>query len=402
MTVAFVGGSTPYVAAFIEALRNAATPSNRLVLHGRNRDALAVVSRFACSRLARLDWDVTATLDLDEALTGARVVVHQPRYGDLGGRAADERLAGSLGVPADETLGPGGLQAALRAAPDVAAFAERVHRRSPDALVLNLANPLSVTTALLARTGVPVLGLCELPIVTVRRAASLLGLRLDDVTWAYVGLNHRGFVHVLRAGADDLLPALAKRLPDRSALGVLGTEVAALGALPLKYHGLFAGDAPHGTGRAAELAEIRARILSDLARNPAEPPSSLALRDMPWWAESVVPVLSAALTGIPIQTVVNVVDGADVVREVRAVVTGRRVQRLRAPGPPAPVQKWMARFVRHEVAVLDAVTDPSPVRIRTALALDPLVPANRVDGGADRLADAIKRTGGNLRRIGLV
>ncbi len=62
-------------------------------------------------------WRSTCTTSLAEALDGADLVVHQIRYGDLAGRAADERFAAELGAAADETLGPGALRSALRPAP---------------------------------------------------------------------------------------------------------------------------------------------------------------------------------------------------------------------------------------------------------------------------------------------
>src|SRR5262249_13546113 len=142
------------------------------------------------------------------------------------------------------------------------------------------------------------------------------------LAWDYTGLNHRGFLHGLRHDGEDVLPRLAAALPDRSRLGVTGDEVVALGALPLKYFGLFAGDAPHGAGRSAGVARIRAAALAELERDPATSPPSLAARKMPWYARSVGPVLDAIVADAAVDTVLNLAAADGVVEEHRARLRG--------------------------------------------------------------------------------
>src|SRR5207237_6521899 len=102
---------------------------------------------------------------LDEAADGAAVIVNQIRFGGLEGRARDEALASRFQLPADETMGPCGLSAALRVVPRIRELAAELGRRCPDAWVLNLSNPLSITTRVMIRAGGPArsVGLCELP-----------------------------------------------------------------------------------------------------------------------------------------------------------------------------------------------------------------------------------------------
>jgi 6-phospho-beta-glucosidase len=289
-------------------------------------------------------------------------------------------------VPADETLGPAGLRAALRAAPPLRDLAERLRAAAPDALVVNLTNPLSVTTAVLAQAGLRVWGLCELPLVTADSVAAMLGG--DGVDWAYTGLNHRGFLHGLRHDGQDALPLLAAALPDRSRLGVTGEEVAALGALPLKYFSLFAGDAPHGFGRAAELDRLRATTLGELECDPKTRPPSLAEREAPWYTRSVGPVLAAAVSCAAVDTVVNVADDDGVVRERRARAVGSECLLAEETEPPAGVLPWLDRFVAHEKAVLAAVDDPCYDTVLAACAADPLLPERAVTDAARLLTAA--------------
>jgi len=72
--------------------------------------------------------------------------------------------------------------------------------------VINLVNPLSVATAILAASGVRCLGVCELPLVTAQHAARVLGVPFASLGWAYDGLNHRGFIHDLTIEGHDQLP----------------------------------------------------------------------------------------------------------------------------------------------------------------------------------------------------
>jgi 6-phospho-beta-glucosidase len=384
MRIALLGGSTPFVTPLFTELARRVEPT-ALVLHGRNESALAAVGRHA--QLVLPDWAVSWTSSMAEALDGADLVVHQIRYGDLTGRGADEQFAAGLEAAADETLGPGALRSALRAAPPLRAVIEQIRQSCPDAFVVNLTNPLSVTTALFAAQGLSVIGLCELPEVTVETASRVVG---EPLIWAYTGLNHRGFVHDLEAvgrpgSGAEVVETLRERLLDRDLLGVLGTEVAELNALPLKYFGLFANHAPHGSGRAEVLLRMRAEALAELAADPSAPPPSIRGRSMPWWPLTVGPVLGAICTGEALDTVVNAPDGDGIVRERRAVVAGPAWRVLPTLPPPPAVVPWLERFERHERAVLAALDDPSEAPIQAACQADPALPEAAVDEAVRRL-----------------
>lgn len=393
MRLAVLGGSTPFTVPLLDEVAARLPGPGELMLHGRDRGALDAVGSYALARLGPRGWRIRTTTSWARALDGPNVVLHQVRYGDLRGRAADEELATALGVPADETLGPAALRSALRAAPQVRALAGELRRRCPAALVLNLTNPLSLTTALLAAAGLRVWGLCELPLVTHRQAAALLGLPPARLDWAYTGLNHRGFLHALRVDGRSVLDRLVGALPDRAAgaLGILGSEVRAVGALPLKYFGLFAGHAPHGAGRAEQLARLRSAATAQLHAAPSVRPASLAGRPTPWYADAVGPVLSA-VAGIAVADTVVTVPAADGFgRECRARIDGTGLRALPVPDPPPAVRPWLDRFDRHERAVLAAVADPRRDALLAACEADPLLPGDRVEEAVRRLSPPASR-----------
>src|SRR5207237_2347587 len=200
--IAILGGSTPFSAALVEAFRG--SPACELRLFGQDRDALERMKRYA---ERRLEWTVLATSRLEEAVTGAAVVVNQIRFGGLEGRSRDEALADRFGLAADETLGPCGLSAALRVVPRIRELAAGLGLRCPDAWVLNLSNPLSVTTRAMIRAGAPrkCVGLCELPLTTFLETCRLMRVSPSDVEWDYAGLNHRGFSFRLRQRSEDVM-----------------------------------------------------------------------------------------------------------------------------------------------------------------------------------------------------
>lgn len=154
---------------------------------------------------------ITATTDLDRALTGADIVFAAIRPGSTAGRVSDERVALELGLIGQETVGAGGISYALRSIPEMLRIAERLNELSPHAWLINFTNPAGmVTEALQQVLGKRVIGICDSPIGLVRRAARAVNMpatsSLSGVD--YVGLNHLGWLRGLEHDGVDRLPAL--------------------------------------------------------------------------------------------------------------------------------------------------------------------------------------------------
>jgi 6-phospho-beta-glucosidase len=377
LRLAVLGGSSPFAASLVDALAGAGEElgPGTLVLHGRRLDALAAVGTYARRLLGPEGWQVDWTRDLGTAAEGASVVLHQIRYGGLEGRRDDERLAEDLGCPADETLGPGGLLAAIRMAPALRLTAAELQRANPDAVVLNLTNPLSCSTALLASAGVRrVVGLCELPHTTLAVACHLLRVPEREVTWAYAGLNHRGFIYRLDHGRRNLLAELPERLGGALLGGIGADAIRDLSALPLKYFALFGRGAPRPPRRADFLRVLRERVLQELEEDPDRTPPSLGLRSLNWYPQSVVPVLRALHADAAEPAVVNLPAAHGIVRELRATVSRGGIVPEAAPPPPATVAAWLSRFEEHERCVVAAAAEPTRRAVAAAVEADALVP----------------------------
>jgi 6-phospho-beta-glucosidase len=383
--LAILGGSTPFTVSLLDLLPDAGRWD--VTLHGRDAEALRLIAGFGRSRLQSQGGTVRWTTDLDDALAGADVVLHQIRYGDLAGRAGDELLAESLGVAGDETLGPSGLRSAIRMAPALAAVARAMVLRCPDAWIVNLTNPLSCSTAILAKSGLgKVIGLCELPQFTLQQACTALNLSPDAVTWDYAGLNHRGFIHVLEHAGRNVLDDLPAALGDRKIGGIVAEDIAELGALPLKYFRLLAGRNRTAERRAQALLDLKAEALAELRIRPTQVPAALRRRQMPWYPDAVMPVLRTLASGKAGEHVLNLPAGDGIVREFRAILGREGAEPLPARPPQGAVRRWLDRFEAHEQATLAAVLDPVRPRIREALALDPMLPAHLIDRAADLIA----------------
>jgi 6-phospho-beta-glucosidase len=386
-----IGGSTPFVIDLIDALaERGGPPPSELKLHGRNLEALRLVERYSRGRLEHLGWTVDATTDLPRALDGAEIVVHQVRYGGLAGRQADERLAEHFGVPADETLGPGGLQSGLRAAKHLSTMAAALSTWCPHAWTLNLTNPLSCSTAVLSTSGVErVIGVCELPQSTRDELCAQLEILPSAVGWEYSGLNHRGFVHTVRYQSRDLLAEFCERYPDRSIGGITADEIDALGALPVKHFALARATVP--AGRGAFLERVRRSALQQLRANGTARPSAITMRDQPWYEEAVVPTIEALQGGRTLRTPVNLVCEG-IARETMARISSAGVQPEPSPSPSDPVSRWVERFEEHERFVAAAVHDPSVTSIAAAIKADPLVHTPEPLRAAQMILDEVHST----------
>jgi 6-phospho-beta-glucosidase len=374
--LAVLGGSTPFTVGLIDAMKaiGERLPAHELMLYGRNGANLQLVERYARQQLGDSGWHVQSTMRIEQALTGATLIVHQIRYSGMERRVACEEFCARNGVGADETLGPAALLCALLSVPALRATCLALRRYCPDAWVLNLTNPLSSVTALMLAAGVArCLGLCELPWVTVQEAGRILEIPAAELEWSYRGLNHRGFIYQLAYHGRDLLMELSCRLGDCSLLGIGADAIADLGAIPLKYFRLVSRPEPAAIGRASFLIKLRERALDELRTSVATSPVSLRERYLEWYPQSVVPMIMALHAAQPSLQMVNVVREDGLVWEMQALVGRDGVQLLPQPECNARVAAWLGLFARHERAFLTAVEEPSAEHIQQALGADPSV-----------------------------
>ncbi|MEE2888283.1 MAG: hypothetical protein VX951_12705 [Planctomycetota bacterium] len=354
--IAVIGGSSAFLPSLAAALADQAAdmPPLELRLVGRDRDRTSAVGRFcrlhAEHRGAPHSYVIAD--DVEAAARGASIVLNQVRIGGFSGRSQDEQLALSFGYPGDETIGPSGLAAAIRATAPVLDIARTVEKVAPDAWFLQISNPMSMLLSnLIANTGLRTFGLCELPDRTLTEALELIGRNSQPVTSQYVGLNHQGWFVRVEAGGEDLLPEIFEHvleLDDGGFFGVDAQVMRAQGGLPLPYLKLLLHRErtvekmlarPHDRGE--QLAALAEALYAHYAStgDPALP-ARLQEREMLWNAMTVVPVLAALLGG----------------PEVMAYVSEPNRGHLSFLGPDAIVEK-------HATITADGVGTVSPCQL---------------------------------------
>ncbi len=93
---------------------------------------------------------------------------------------------------------------ALRTVPVMMDIARDIEAHAPDAWLINFTNPSGIVTeALLNHTGVKTIGLCNIPITSVRRLAQAAGTESFD--YDFVGLNHLSWITGLRVDGREVL-----------------------------------------------------------------------------------------------------------------------------------------------------------------------------------------------------
>lgn len=376
-----LGGSSPFTIELINCLyhlEEGKVGPFELMLHGRNAANLKLVCSYAYHYLAQKKWSVKFTTDIDQALDNASIVLHQNRYGGFQGRLDDETLSRKLNLLADETLGPSGLQSAIRMAPDLKLLAKKIASYCPTALVINITNPLSIAVSLLHKQGVSnVVGICELPSTTVQKISESLAIPFENLEWSYTGLNHRGFIHNLKIQGESLLTLFL----EKNSIGFGGFDaslIALLEAVPTKYFHLFLENNITSIDRATALQNLSSKIFEELSLNPLKSPIALKERNMDWYKMGLIPVLEAINSSDSKCVMLNKPGDNGLTIESKFLVSKTQMVPAIPPKIPLPVNLWMDVFLAHEKAVIDAAMEPSFQNISEALDLDPILSKHNI------------------------
>ena len=109
-----------------------------------------------------------------------------------------------LRQPVGDSVGPGGIMRALRSIPVMVDIARAVEEHAPDAMLLNVSNPLSaLCRAMSKETAVTTVGLCN-EMVGFQFAMSLIfECGMHEVKPTVAGVNHLPLVTSFTIGDDD-------------------------------------------------------------------------------------------------------------------------------------------------------------------------------------------------------
>jgi alpha-galactosidase len=208
-----------------DLIRCPALAGSTVALVDVNPRALDLSARIIARMIEQTGADlrVQQSTDRRDVLTGSDVVLNSISVGEPWARERDVAIGEQFGIyqPTSQTVGPAGYTRGLRVIPSAVAIARDVAERCPDALVINLANPMAaVTRAMIRETGVTVIGLCHAWQQRLPAFATLLGLPEGELACVSVGTNHMSWTLALTHQGQDVLPRFLERLdtPEGQAL----------------------------------------------------------------------------------------------------------------------------------------------------------------------------------------
>jgi 6-phospho-beta-glucosidase len=182
---------------------------SEVVLVDLDEGRLQIVERIArkMADSRGLDLRVTATTDRQAALEDCDAVLTSFRPGGFEARCLDESIPLRHGVIGQETQGPGGFFMALRSIAVIEQVVREMERVCPRALLVNYTNPINIVSQAVTQiTDIPVVSLCEGPIIFPRMVARAAGLDPDQVEATMIGLNHGSWSVTHEYDGEDLIP----------------------------------------------------------------------------------------------------------------------------------------------------------------------------------------------------
>jgi 6-phospho-beta-glucosidase len=336
---------------------------------------------------------IAATTDLREALIGADYVLNQVRVGGLEARAHDETFPQALGMPGEETVGPGGFANALRTVPVVLDLLRVASEVAPQALILNLTNPASIVQHAAARfLGARMLSLCDSPLTLIEEVAASVDLPRASLDVGYLGMNHLGWILSLRAGEHDVLPQALANLERLPRLGVDANYVRASGAIPSPYVRYFfhperiLAQQKNQIPRARQLQALESELLEAYGRFGSRPSGNQApqigRRGAIWYKTIIVPVLDALVNQRKSVWVVNTVNNglipwlpAETVLEVPARLSADGIYPLPVADHllPGELRVLLLAQAEYELLAAQAIVAHDRQLALRALVANPLV-----------------------------
>jgi len=198
---------------------------HHVVLHDISPEPLAVMQGLMRKMIGEFGADLTvsSTLDRGRALDGARFVVICISTGGFEAMKHDIAVPWRFGVrqPVGDSAGPGGISRALRNIPVFAAIGREAAKRCPGAWILNLTNPMTVLTRVLALTpGVRSVGSCH----GLREGAEFIRKNCGIASPGRVkidvaGINHLVWAVRLTIDGRDGWPAFREAVERRQGRG---------------------------------------------------------------------------------------------------------------------------------------------------------------------------------------
>jgi alpha-galactosidase/6-phospho-beta-glucosidase family protein len=156
---------------------------------------------------------VATTTDLGRALDGADFVIVCISTGGFRSMAVDLDVPAAHGITqtVGDTVGPGGINRALRNVPVLVGIGKAMEEHCPDAWMFNITNPMTCLTRSVCReTSIKTVGLCHEVGNFCMDLAIALGRPADAVSCSVTGINHFPVLTALEVDGADGFDVLRK------------------------------------------------------------------------------------------------------------------------------------------------------------------------------------------------
>lgn len=391
--ITVLGGSSVYIPELILSIVSHNVNVREVCLVGRDGPKLPLVAGF-CQRLLDKSGHpgkIIATTDIDKGVAGARYIINHVRVGGMQARIRDEKIPPKQGMVGDESLGAGGFANAMRTLPVVMRMAERVEAVAPEAIFINLTNPMGICVDALVRySKIPVIGVCDLPGMCVKQIAELLRHDAQQLEVDYIGLNHLGWIQDVKIDGRSHMSRLLERLEHHQDDGFDYALIDLFRMIPtrtvsLYYHQdeILKHQQACSRFRAEVLHEAEKQILKLYQDDHlAEVPELTRARNAVWYEETIVPLIEALESKKDRETVLCVRnDGA--VRDLPddcsveiPVQVGKKGLKPRKVGSCPRFLKGLFQAVKEsDRLTVEAARHRSYEYALQALTINPLVPS---------------------------
>jgi alpha-galactosidase len=189
-----------------------------LVMHDIDDSRLQLsldLARLAIARHGR-PVAVRAERERRAALEGADFVINMVNVGGHAATVTDFEVPARHGLRQTiaDTLGVGGVFRGLRTFVVLDELARDMRAVCPDAWLLNYSNPMAMNIQYLGvrHPGLKVLGLCHSVYWTVHDLSALVGVPLEEVSFASAGVNHQAWLLRWERDGESLYPLLDERI----------------------------------------------------------------------------------------------------------------------------------------------------------------------------------------------
>jgi alpha-galactosidase len=341
------------------------------------------------------DLKVESSTDRQEILPGSHFILNSISVGEPWARERDVAIGEKYGIyqPTSQTIGPAGFVRGLRVIPHAVAIAEDIADLCPNAVLINLTNPLAaVMRAMIREAGVTAVGLCHSWRLSMPVFASLLKVPEGELDCVAVGTNHLTWALALYYQGQDVLPRFLDRLetPEGQALldsmPVTREIYRAFGLWPMGYdlhiaeffpyfltpetHGGadYGLETRHTTAESYDAEWARRRALADGLRplgELLEPSGEGVIEIVCSWLGMDEP--ATHVVNIPnVGLVDNLPD--EMIVELPAYVSSGAVRGLKVGSFPQPVAQLMAtRAVQQELLIDAALSGDQRIAVQGLL-----------------------------------